>query len=79
MQTIELTATVSADHTLSAHVPDSIPTGEYRVTMNVTPAKKNIPQTPEYRLSDSLLFLPIGPLEPNQTYRREEIYDDDGR
>jgi hypothetical protein len=75
MRALTLTAVVRADHTLTVQVPEDIPPGVRTVVVVLEdtgePCKR----------PSSLLFHPhpVGPSDPSCTYRREDIYGDDGR
>ena len=71
MRTIEATGVVTADHTLSVKLPDDVPAGTHAVVVMLTcePPKKWAPGPP-YEIEF---------VENVGTFRREEMYDDDGR
>jgi hypothetical protein len=75
MRTIETTAVVAPDHTITVKLPEDIPPGACRVVVVVgdeTPAVKPslFRDWPAHdlRLTD-----------PNCTFRWEDLYGDDGR
>lgn len=72
MRTIETTAVVTPDHTITVQLPEDIPPGECRVVVVV-----------EDRAIEALPFglrpYNIGLTDPNCTFRREDLYGDDGR
>ena len=74
MRTIETTATVLEDGTLTARVPPDIPAGEHRVALVIeeNPLSKARPP----------LDLPVhyfGPWPENLSLRREDMYGPWGR
>ena len=79
MQTFELTVSVSPDQALTATVPTPMAPGDYRVVMSVTPVETSKRPSMPLGIWDILEPLPVGPVHENLTYRREDIYDDDGR
>lgn len=75
MRTIETNATVSTDGTLSAKVPSDIRPGSHRVVVVIGE------QTVAEKKRDPLKFsaYPVGLISDDLTFRREDIYGDDGR
>jgi hypothetical protein len=75
MRALTVTAVVHPDHTLTAQVPADVPAGTQTVVVVLENAQV------ARRPSVSLTFYPhpVGPADPACTYRREEIYGDDGR
>jgi hypothetical protein len=75
MRAITTTAVVQPDHTLTIPLPEDIPPGPQTVVVVLQDAAAP-PSAPV-----SLRFTPhgVGPVDPACTYRREEIYGDDGR
>ena len=75
MRVLTVTAVVHPDHTLTAHVPSDVPAGVRTVVVVLEDAQETS------RPSASLTFHPhpVGPADPACTYRREDIYGDDGR
>lgn len=71
MRTIETTAVVGADHTITLKLPDDVPEGTVKVVVT-------LPGTVTSKWAD----WPAHHLEllnPNETFRREDMYGDDGR
>jgi hypothetical protein len=75
MRTIETTAVVTADHTITVKLPDDVPAGEYRVV--VVMANEN--QDRASPLPFNLIPLDLGPWPEGFTASREQLYGDDGR
>lgn len=74
MRVLTVVGTVREDHTLTVQVPPDIPPGNQNVVLvmedsALVPAARPLELTPH----------PVGPADPQTTYRREEIYGDDGR
>ncbi len=74
MRTIETVATVAADHTITLKLPEDIPPGECRVVLVIENGKP-----PAERLPFGIEPHNIGLVDPNNTFRREDMYGDDGR
>ena len=75
MRVITATANVGTDHTLVLQLPPDIPPGSRAVVVVLE-------DTHEQRLGPApLTFHPhqVGPVSSECTYRREDIYGDDGR
>ena len=72
MKTITTTAVIGPDRILTVQLPPDVPPGKHEVVvvLNGVP----VPQVPE--LSPPY---PVGPINPHDTFRREDIYGDDGR
>jgi hypothetical protein len=71
MTTINTTAIVGPDWILSVQLPNDVLPGEHQVVIVL-----NGKASPAHTLSPPH---PVGPANPAVTYRREEIYGDDGR
>jgi hypothetical protein len=75
MRALTATGLVHADHTLTVQVPADISPGPKIVVMvledqpHVRPIGVPLHFNPH----------PVGPADPTATYRREDIYGDDGR
>jgi hypothetical protein len=73
-----MTANVSVDGKLVVQLPRSIPPGEHRVVLVIdygsTPSATRIPKPP---LPLNVLRWEAWPVE--STFRREELYGDEGR
>ncbi len=75
MRTIETTASVSPDGTLTARVPPDIAPGEHEVVLVIAERAAGRKRRPPLRL-------PVhhwGPWPANLSLRREDLYDDWGR
>ncbi len=78
MQTIETTATVLPDGTLTVSVPPTIAPGVHRVVVVIEEATAAAGPEPQGEAIDLRpLSLPGWP--DDATFRREELYGDDGR
>jgi hypothetical protein len=75
MRTLTLTAVVRPDHTLTAQVPADIPPGDRTVLLILDDASGVDQSRTPLRFSPH----PVGPADPGCSYRREDIYGDDGR
>lgn len=75
MRALTMTAVVRPDHTLTVQIPADIPPGARTVVIVLEDANGAC-QRPA-----ALTFHPhpVGPADPACTYRREDIYGDDGR
>lgn len=75
MRALTATGVVHPDHTLTVPVPPDIPPGERTVVVVLE-------EQPVARPTPDLLKFtphPVGPADPGCTYRREDMYGDDGR
>ena len=74
MRAVTATAVVSSDHTMTLPVPVDVPLGPQTVVVVLQ-------DTAPPRVTEPLNFAPhpVGPADPNCTYRREGLYGDDGR
>ncbi len=77
MRALTVTAVVRADHMLMVQVPEDIPPGSYQVV--VVLQEDGSPPQPKDRFTADWPIHQSGPIDPNMTFRREDIYDDDGR
>jgi hypothetical protein len=75
MRTIEATATVTPDRTLTVMVPPDIPPGKHRVVLVID----DQPAAQEKRPPLKFSAYPVGLVSDSMTFRREDLYDDDGR
>jgi hypothetical protein len=76
MRTIETTAVVAADHTLTVALPADVPPGPCRVVVEVPdPAAR----AGERRFPFNLEMVDIGPWPEGFTASREQIYGDGDR
>jgi hypothetical protein len=77
MRTIETTAVVTPEHTITVNVPEDIPPGDVRVVVVVENSR---PQpTPGPSLTANWNIVDLGPWPEGFTASREELYGDDGR
>lgn len=74
-RTIETTGLVNADHTLTLKLPDDVPAGSVKVFVvtEVSPSARMGIDWRTWTTHD------LEMIDPNCTFRREDIYDDDGR
>ena len=74
MRAVTATAVVSSDHTMTLPVPVDVPLGPQTVIVVLQ-------DSVALRATEPLNFAPhpVGPADPSCTYRREELYADDGR
>jgi hypothetical protein len=75
MRTLTIKAVITADHTLTVPVPADVSPGVHQVTVVIEEA----PLAPE---PGSLMDWPAHDaalVEPKNTFRREDLYGDDGR
>ena len=81
MRTIETTATIEADGTLTVKLPPDIEPGQHRVVLVIdeatTEPKKRATAEP-FPVLDLHAF-PWNNWPADATFRREDLYDDDGR
>jgi hypothetical protein len=75
MRTIETTATVTADGTLTVEVPPDIPPGRHHIVMLIDeqPAPPAVPPPCDVPV------LHVGAWPAALSLRREDLYGDDGR
>lgn len=74
LRTIETTALVGADHTITVKLPDDVPQGLCEVVVTVK----------DPVVKERVNWLALPPLDlvmrnPHDTFRREDIYGDEGR
>lgn len=78
MRTIETTAVVTPEHTITVQLPPDIPPGPCRLVVVVESA--SLQQSPSRkRFTEDLPTYDVGPWPEGFTASREQIYDDDGR
>ena len=75
MRTIETTGVVTPEHTITLKLPDDFPEGECQVVVVASEAKppKRAFSWASWPAHDLVM------LNPNETFRREDMYGDDGR
>ncbi|MGH7172199.1 MAG: hypothetical protein ACRELF_12510 [Gemmataceae bacterium] len=76
MRALTTRAVVSADHTLTMPVPEDVSPGEHQVTVMIEEAALSPSE------KGSLMDWPahaVALVEPRNTFRREDLYCDDGR
>jgi hypothetical protein len=76
MRTLTTTAVVNDNHTLTVQVPDDIVPGPKQVVIVLEDAT---PMNKETRKLNLPRAHAVGPVDPTCTYRREDMYGDDGR
>jgi hypothetical protein len=76
MRTIETTAVVTPDHTITVKVPEDIPPGEVRVVVVV---ENGAPLPIPGELTSKWGMIDLGPWPEGFTASREQLYGDDGR
>jgi hypothetical protein len=74
MKTIEIMLTVDEQGVATLRMPPDVPPGEHKVVMMIDETK--VPRTPMVFSSHD-----VGPwpFNSNETFRREDLYGDDGR
>ena len=77
MRTVTATAIVRPDHVLTVQVPADIAPGTHQVVVVLQEAAPVAP-FPDF-LANWPAPYDVGPVDPNMTYRREDMYGDDGR
>lgn len=75
MRALTTTATVRPDHTITLQVPADVAPGPRTVVVvlddaALTASPSSVPQFSPHS---------VGPADPSNSYRREDIYGDDGR
>lgn len=73
MRTIETTAVVTPEHTLTIQLPVDVPLGAHRVVLVIDNGDQAAPKRLDLKPYN------IGLVDPNFTFRREDLYGDDGR
>jgi hypothetical protein len=79
MRTIETTAVVTADHTITLQVPADVPVGQCKVVIVVDAIPQPSSPPPVRPLPFGLTPIDVGPWPEGFTVSREQIYGDDGR
>ncbi len=77
MRTIETTAVVTPEHTLTVRVPDDVSPGSHRVVVVIDGSGEASPPPPTGWLDWPAHN--VAPVDPTNTFRREDMYGDDGR
>ena len=72
MRTIETTAMITADSTLTMQVPPDIAPGDHHIVVIID--EQPVVQEPRPPLQ--FAAYPVGVTAPERTFRREELYDD---
>jgi hypothetical protein len=75
MKTIETTAIVTPESTVTMQVPPDIPPGEHRVVLVIDEQPIVRDKRPPLKFS----AYPVGLLSEDLTFRREDLYDERGR
>ena len=75
MRTVNTTAIVHADHTITVPVPEDIPPGPQAIVLVL----QGLPSLPKAPAPLKLAPHPVGPADSSCTYRREDFYGNDGR
>jgi hypothetical protein len=75
MRTIETTADVGTDGKLIVQLPSDVPPGPHRVVVVVEEQASERPKREPLTFSKHDLTL----IDPSFTFRREDLYGDDGR
>lgn len=75
MRTIEMTAEVGTDGKLIVQLPSDVPPGPHRVVVVVEEQRVEPHQRERLTFSKHDLTL----IDPSFTFRREDLYGDDGR
>lgn len=76
MRAVTATAIVHPDHTLSVQVPGDISPGVHQV---VVVLQEDTPPPHTQQLLTNWSPHPVGLVDPTMTFRREDMYGDDGR
>ena len=75
MKTIETTALVTPEGTLTLQVPEDIPPGEHRIVVVIDERPISMKKQPPLKFS----AYPVGLVAEDMTFRREDLYGDWGR
>lgn len=75
MKAITTTATVAANGTLTVTVPTDMPPGEHEVVLVIDEE----PAVKRERLPLKFSAYPVGVASESFTFRREDLYDDNGQ
>jgi hypothetical protein len=75
MRALTTKAIVRPDHTLTLQIPEDIPPGLRTVVVVL----EDLGEIRQERVALKFKPHPVGPADPACTYRREDMYGDDGR
>ncbi len=75
MRALTATGLVHADHSLTVQVPADISPGPRTVVVVL----EDEPQIIQAQIPLQFKPHPVGPADPTNSYRREDIYGEDGR
>ena len=75
---IETVVDVREDHTILPNVPNAVPPGPCRVVVMFQPHEPRT-QPPTGNFTDGWQTFDVGLVDANETFRRENMYRDDGR
>lgn len=76
MRTIETVATVTPEHTLTIQLPPDVPPGDCRVVVVI---ENGSPAEEVKSLPFGIRPYNVALVDPTNTFRREDLYGDDGR
>lgn len=76
MRTLTTKAVVTADHTLTMPVPEDLSPGEHQVTVII---QDGTASPPKNSLRMDWPAHAVALVDPKNTFRREDLYGDDGR
>lgn len=77
MRAVTATANVSPDHTMTLQLPADVRPGTHRVVIVLQDDPEAT--SPRPFLADWPAAHQTGPVDPDTTYRREDLYADDAR
>ncbi len=75
MRAVSTTAIVLSDHTMTVSLPEDIAPGQHKITILLDDGHSSDSSPPILTLQPH----PVGPRDPNCTYRREDLYGNGGR
>lgn len=75
MRTLELTANVGPDHKVTLQLPQDIVEGEHRIVLVIDEELRSPAGKPAIQFSPHA----VGLVDESFTFRREDMYGDDGR
>jgi hypothetical protein len=79
MRTIETTAVVTPDHTMTLQLPADIPAGPCKVVVVLEAESGATPPPRKKRFTEDWPAYDVVLTDPSCTFRREDLYGDDGR